>query len=125
MNNKKTGKQGEDLAAEFLIKKDYEILERNYMCAVGEVDIIARKGNELIFIEVKTRRQETYGAPRDSVNEIKTKHMYSVAELYVQEKEISDMYISFDVVEVYICYERIIIGHIQNAIIENPRKVFK
>ena len=73
MNNKKTGKQGEDLAAEFLIKKDYEILERNYMCAVGEVDIIARKGNELIFIEVKTRRQETYGAPRDSVNEIKTK----------------------------------------------------
>ena len=62
-----TGKIGEKVAQEYLIKNDYEILVKNFRCKQGEIDIIAKDKNELVFIEVKTRTNKKYGNPIDAV----------------------------------------------------------
>lgn len=116
------GKRGEKAAKEYLIEKGYSILETNFLCVFGEVDIIARKENELIFVEVKTRGQELFGRPREGVTYVKKKHIYKVAEFYLYKNKIVNTPISLDVIEVYIFDEDIPkVLHIKNAIIEKPQ----
>jgi putative endonuclease len=69
------GKSGEDLAAEWLVRKEYEILHRNWRSGRYEVDIIARQGNVLHFIEVKCRQWSVYGPPEESVSRGKIRNM--------------------------------------------------
>lgn len=100
LNNKETGRLGEDIARIHLLKKGYSILETNYNTRYGELDIIASDGGTLAFIEVKTRRSTTYGYPREAVNwhkQLKIKHM---AEFYILRKKLSNTSMRFDVVEV-------------------------
>ena len=77
------GKLGEQLAENYLIQNHYTILEKNFMCKQGEIDIIAFGENYLVFIEVKTRSSLLYGKPIDSVNNIKQKHLYKSAKFYL------------------------------------------
>ena len=71
------GKLGEELAVGYLQKQNYKIIERNFECRQGEIDIIALDKNELVFIEVKTRTSIKYGKPAEAVNQIKKKqHHY-------------------------------------------------
>ena len=63
------GKEGEDFAADYLQKQGYEIIDRNFECKQGEIDIIAKEKNEYVFIEVKTRQNFHYGMPCEAVNE--------------------------------------------------------
>ena len=122
MNDKKVlGKRGEELATEFLEKEDYEILDRNFSCAFGEVDIIGYKDGEIIFVEVKTRTQDFFGMPAEAVNWVKRRHLYKVAEAYLYRNNLFDLPISFDVIEVFLFEDDYRIAHIKNAIIENPR----
>ena len=74
MNNHELGKEGETRAVEFLWKKGYRILERNFRTKRGEIDIIARNRKEIIFVEVKTRKNLDYGFPSESVNDNKQKN---------------------------------------------------
>lgn len=125
MNNKILGKEGEELAARFLEKEGYEIIETNYNCGFGEIDIIARKEKELAFVEVKTRSQTFFGMPVESVNIPKQRHIYKVAEYYIYKTNAYNYEISFDVIEVYKYQGQAIrIEKIKNAIIENPRQTF-
>ena len=70
-----TGKLGEDLAEKYLEQIGYKVIERNFECKQGEIDIIALDKNEIIFIEVKTRTSIKYGSPADAVNENKQKNL--------------------------------------------------
>lgn len=95
------GSRGEDLAETYLKKKGYEILERNFRCFLGEIDIIALKGDEIIFVEVKTRDNVKYGYPADFVTEEKQARILKAAEIYVEEKGYYNYQPIFDVIEVF------------------------
>ena len=94
------GKIGEDVAANFLKENGYEILEQNYYFNHGEIDIVAKEGNVLVFVEVKSRRTTTFGEPEESVTPKKQELLRRTAEGYVIEKNIEDMNCRFDVVSV-------------------------
>ena len=79
MYTQKIGKFGEDEAATFLKKKGYKILERNFSCKRGEIDIIALDKNEIVFIEIKARISLKYGLPSEAVTRHKLKHIYKTA----------------------------------------------
>lgn len=78
-----TGSQGENAAAEYLVKKGYEVLERNYRYRRAEVDLIVRKKNWLVFVEVKTRTGNAFGFPEEFVNREKEENILSAAEEYM------------------------------------------
>lgn len=101
MNEKgRLGNRGENLALEYLKNRGYEILSNNYRCHFGEVDIIGRKGNEIIFIEVKTRSGNSYGYPEEAVDKNKIRHIRKVAEAYITENKMSETNIRFDVISI-------------------------
>ena len=95
-----TGKKGETIAAAFLKKNGYRILETNYRCALGEIDIVAREKDELVFVEVKTRRSAELGYPEQAVGIHKQKKMSQVALWYLEEKNLTDTKARFDVVAI-------------------------
>ena len=97
---KVTGQAGEDIAAGFLEKNGYRISERNYRCPIGEIDIIARDKNDLVFVEVKTRRSRDLGYPEQAVGIKKQKKISQLALWYLQEKRLNGVRTRFDVVAV-------------------------
>lgn len=82
VDKKAVGKYGEDLAAEYLQKLGYQIIERNFRIRGGEIDIIAKDGNTLVYIEVKTRSNHTFGLPVESVNFYKLKFLERASKFY-------------------------------------------
>jgi len=87
MKRKTTGTIGEKLAADFLTKQGYKIIETNYRCKEGEVDIIAREGEFLVFVEVRTKNSRAFGSPEESVTNRKKEHLKNVAARYQQTHE--------------------------------------
>lgn len=79
------GKEGEELAVRFLKRKGYGVLEKNYRTPFGEIDIIARDGDSLVFIEVKARRDDTFGSPFEAVNSRKREKIRKVALSYMKK----------------------------------------
>ncbi len=94
------GAAGELAAAEFLKQNGYEILERNYYYDHGEIDIVAKEGAALVFVEVKSRRSSAFGLPEESVTPKKQALIRRTAEGYVTERGITDTDCRFDVVSV-------------------------
>lgn len=113
--NKETGKLGEDIAEHFLKQNGYVILDRNFECRQGEIDIIALDKKEIVFIEVKTRTSNKYGAPSEAVNKIKQKHMLQTIKYYLYIRNLSDEFIRIDVMEVYINNNVYKVNHIKQA----------
>ena len=96
---KKTiGNLGEDAAVKYLKRKRYIILERNFNVHGGEIDIIAKKGDYVIFVEVKTRSGEEYGSGLEAVNYTKQQRMKKAAQVYLMR--LGDVPARFDVVAV-------------------------
>ncbi len=119
--NRVLGKQGENIAARFLFRKGYKIIGRNVRTFVGEIDIVARKESFIVFIEVKTRKNESFGPPYLSVTEKKSKKLIQCALCYLEMKSIRDIPCRIDVVSVGIkrifwFINRIKIEHFENAI---------
>lgn len=105
MNKRELGKAGETLAAEYMQQNGYRILCRNYWCKTGEIDLIAQKNDCVHFIEVKTRSNEYYGRPAESLTWRKMERMKAAAVSYM--KSATGMpglgrQMQFDVVEVQI-----------------------
>lgn len=115
-----TGRKGEEIACEFLIKNNYKILIKNFRCKIGEIDIIAKENDEIIFVEVKTRKQKKYGLPAEAVNKRKRNHMFFVAEYFLMINNMENIFCRFDVIEVYITNKKIKINHIKNCIEKRP-----
>jgi len=78
------GKKGEDMATDFLVKKGYRILERNFHCLYGEIDIIAMKKRTIVFIEVKTRTSSSFGLPIESITHHKLTAIQAASYLFRQ-----------------------------------------
>lgn len=95
------GRRGEALAGKFLEDRGYRVLEYNYSSPQGEIDIIARQGPVLVFVEVKTRVNKTYGLAREAVHPGKQRHIVLAASSYLKETGSYNSYCRFDVVEVY------------------------
>jgi putative endonuclease len=94
------GRKGEELAVARLKELKYKILERNYKCFLGEMDIIAREKDTLVFIEVKTRATQKFGSPAAAVNERKQRKLSQVALTYINQKKLAAVPARFDVVSV-------------------------
>ena len=99
-----TGKYGEDFACDFLKKQNYTIIERNFSCYQGEIDIVAKdiSKNELVFIEVKTRTSFKYGSPIDAVDKNKQKHLFKACQYYLFKYNLYHLFVRIDVIEIYI-----------------------
>ncbi len=94
------GKTGETIASDFLEKNGYTILAKNYRRKFGEIDIIARERDYLVFIEVKTRATASHGHPLEAVTFKKQKQISKVAQCYLAENNLFDTAARFDVVSV-------------------------
>ena len=102
MKNQILGSQGEQAAADFLQQQGYKICARNFRVPVGEIDIIARQGEVLAFVEVKTRHSNRYGTPAQAVNIHKQKKIIQTAQWFLRQKHLEDKcFCRFDVIEVY------------------------
>ena len=100
MNKRSFGSEGEQAARNYLTGKGVKILEMNYRRPTGEIDIIARHKKCLLFIEVKRRTSLRYGHPSEAVNPAKQAHILRTALLYLQEHQLEDTPMRFDVIEV-------------------------
>ena len=96
------GALGERLASGHLERQGYRILERNFRCRMGEIDLIARRGSELVFAEVKLRKDASHGEAREFVTAAKQRKLLLTAEYYLSARPwAQDLQARFDVIEVY------------------------
>ena len=109
------GDAGENFAAEYLEKNGYKILAKNYRTDFAEIDIIAELGEEIIFVEVKTRSNTRRGLPAEAVNLRKQKKIIGAASVFLQDEIYFDRACRFDVIEVYSDGTEFKIRHIKNA----------
>lgn len=110
------GRSGEDIAEQYLLESKYEIIERNFSCRQGELDIIAKDKSELVFIEVKTRTNNKYGNPIDAITYYKQRHIIKSIEYYLFKHKLENIPMRIDVIEVYEKAEnKYYINHIKNA----------
>ncbi|MDP2181800.1 MAG: YraN family protein [Actinomycetota bacterium] len=100
MDAKEIGARGEEAAAAYLERAGMTIVERNWRCRSGEVDIVALDGDSVVLVEVKTRRSATRGAPEEAVSPTKQKRLIRLAAAYVQHAGLSDCDVRFDVVAI-------------------------
>ncbi len=110
----KTGNKGEKLAAEFLIEKGFEVVAKNYRFKRAEIDLIVKRENWIIFVEVKTRSSTAYGEPEDFVDDHKAKNVFDAAEEYIYSTDWHG-HIRFDIVSVKLGSE-VEIEHFEDAI---------
>ena len=112
------GTWGEALVANYLRKKGYQLLAHSYHCRFGEIDLIAKKGKVLCFVEVKTRTNLSMGLPREYVTASKQEKLRKTAAWYLSEKQL-DCPVRFDVAEVYADAQRsaasVRIEYLENA----------
>jgi len=110
----KLGERGEKMAVSYLRNLGYEIIATNWQEKKYEIDIIAKDKKELVFIEVKTRSTDFFGAPEEAVTLNKQQHLIEGADYYIQENEI-DFECRFDVVSIVLNSNKEEIKHIKNA----------
>ena len=109
-------RNGEDEAVKYLERKGYKIIERNFLCRQGEIDIIALDGNNIVFIEIKARTSTDYGLPSESVTERKLKHMIKAIQYYLYRRNLENENIRIDAIEVYVQNDKYDINHIKQII---------
>ena len=114
-SRKVLGAKGERMAAEFLRRRGFEIIERNFRFNRGEIDLIARKGKLIVFCEVKTRRSSTFGSGEEAVDERKQDQIRKVAEGYIAERDIEGSDFRFDVLVIEMHGKSTRIRSIENA----------
>lgn len=109
------GKTGEDTAEQYIKGKGYRILERNFRLKMGEIDLIALDGNTVVFVEVKTRRGDGYGAPAEAVTRRKQDQIVRTAMAYLAKKKLRDVACRFDVIGISMHGGSPEIEHIRSA----------
>ena len=114
------GKRGEEIAAQYLSEKGYEILERNWRNKHKEIDIIAKDKEELVVVEVKTRQNDEHGEPDIAVGITKQKMLIWAADAYVRYKNL-DVDVRFDIISIVISDAEPEIEHIEDAFVCTSR----
>lgn len=113
MNNISKGALGERLAEDFLLKKGYKILFRNYRTKLGEIDLISMVDKYIVFVEVKARSNTSYGYPYEAVNYKKQQKIINTSYLFLQNYDYKNYQVRYDIIEVYLKDKKI--HHIENA----------
>ena len=114
MNTRLAGRTGEAKAAEYLRSKHYELLAAGYRCRFGEIDLIARKKELVVFVEVKLRRDSSFAAAYEAVTLEKQRKIMLTAEVWISRNQYGGQ-VSFDIIEVYTDDKTI--RHIKNAFV--------
>lgn len=117
METRELGRFGEEQAAKYLRRRGYRIVETNFACRAGEIDLIARKGNYIVFVEVKLRKSADFAAAREFVTAAKQRRILTTASLWLAAHE-SELQPRFDVIEIYApqgAAGRVEINHIEDA----------
>ena len=109
------GNEAEELACDYLVNKGWEILERNYYAGHAEVDIIAKDGEIIVFVEVKMRSSSHFGSPIEHVNEAKVHRVFEASERWVQDNQQQNSPLRFDVIGILSKKTEHEITHIQDA----------
>ena len=109
------GRGGEQIAENYLIKKGYRLVERNYRCPLGELDLIALDRRVIVFVEVKTRVDDSYGPPLESVHPRKQQKMIGAAQYFLSQNKLHDREARFDVIGISFAGDNPVIEHIENA----------
>jgi len=104
------GKKGEELALNFLENNGYKLIEKNFKSKFGEIDLIMKDGEVVVFVEVKYRLSEDYGSPKDAVTYEKMKKIIKTAEYFIVKNNLNSLY-RFDVVSIL----KNNIEHVKNA----------
>lgn len=110
-SNYEKGRMGEKIAVKYLRSRDFDIISTNYRTSFGEIDIIARDKEYIVFIEVKFRKRSEYGFPRESVGKFKQKNIVKTAYNFIMENNLSNIDFRFDVIEILDGF----VEHIENA----------
>lgn len=116
MNKRTCGKFYEDIAVDFLIGKGYTILQRNFNCSFGEVDIIAEKKGVICFVEVKARTRRDFGSPLEAITPAKQKRMIKTAEYYCMKNKIVNKPIRFEAVGIELKEGKPYFDHVENIL---------
>lgn len=110
------GKFGEDEAAKYIENKGYKILDRNFYCKRGEIDIVALDKEEIVFIEIKSRTNKEYGLPSEAVTKKKIEHILKTAEYYLYIRNLYNEPVRIDVIEIFIQNHEIKINHLKQVV---------
>lgn len=110
------GKNGEQLAEAYLNLIGYKILEKNFRCSRGEIDIIALDKKEIIFVEIKSRTNKEYGLPSEAVTEKKLEHIYKTAEYYLYIRNLLKQNTRIDVIEIFLEQDKCFINHLKQVV---------
>jgi putative endonuclease len=109
------GKEGETVAADYLRECGLKILDRNFRCPLGEIDLIAKDGKTIIFVEVRSRRADSFWSPEESLTAPKFRRITKAALWYLKRQGAADAFMRFDVVAVRWTGEKPEISWIVNA----------
>lgn len=118
INKRIIGKYGEYKASEYLEEKNYEVINKNYYCKYGEIDIIAfdKNSKELVFVEVKTRTNIHYGRPIEAITNKKINHLKKTINYYIMDKKAYNFAIRIDAIEILIIKNKCYINHVKSII---------
>lgn len=117
-SRKRLGAWGEKVAADHLKASGYELVDRNWRCRQGEIDLVVRKGQELVFVEVKTRRGQQAGMPEEGLTRRKSQKLVNLAKLYLAEHDLTaDWRIDLVAVELDSSGKFVRCEHIPNAVL--------
>ena len=109
------GKEGERIAEQFLKKKGYKLVEKNYRCSGGELDLIVLDRRDIVFVEVKTRTGSGFGTPFEAVESRKQQRMIHAAQVFLAHKGLQQRDARFDVVGISWRGREPVVEHIENA----------
>lgn len=116
MERREIARRGEDAASAYLERSGFTVVERNWRCGAGEVDIIALDGPTLVIVEVKTRRTESCGSPEEAVSTAKQRRLARCARAYVSANSLGDCDVRFDVIAIRpLCDDRALLRHHRGA----------
>jgi putative endonuclease len=113
---KQTGRQGEDIAAAYFAERGYIIIERNWRCATGELDIIMEKEDILVFVEVRTRQGHNFGSAEESITPTKQAKLIELAQTYLHETAAPHRAWRIDIAAIYLGPGLPQVNHIENAV---------
>ena len=118
MSKVEFGRAGEEVACKYLIKNNYEIIEKNFYYKGGEIDIVAFDKNkyEVVFFEVKTRKNKNYGSPSEAVDTRKIKHIIKGIKIYLHIRNWNNQFIRVDVLELIYKGNTFYINHLKQVI---------
>jgi putative endonuclease len=116
MNQKKfIGKYGEDVAARYLEDRGYQILDRNWRCNLGEIDLVAKEKNRLVFVEVKTRNGNGYGHPFEAITATKVARMKKLVNQWCIQNQRSEEKVRLDAIAILIRSGKVAIEHLKQV----------